>query len=238
MHNLRYTRGEGGKTEALRGLEMRMSEWWERGVFRWGYFEKQLCISVSKGMNTVSEEEHTPVSHVLLLLFRSEVLVPFRLSCLDNKGCTWFMCMVFSKRKAYHFCKLWHHLVRWILAMLWLHVLYSLLYGGMTNLLKSFVASTDGTVLCVKTFSTIVANKTLSKEMKPLIIEKQIITHRLLLIFLELIFSKLQVKLSTNHVFWCETIKSISQSKKTTTKNDLVPASQLWVFAAFLYLLW
>lgn len=42
----------------------------ERGVSGGGIFEKQLCVSVSKGMSSVSEEEHTPVSHVLLLLAR------------------------------------------------------------------------------------------------------------------------------------------------------------------------
>lgn len=51
----------------------------ERGAFQLGYFEKQLCICVSKGMSTVAEEEHTPVSHVLVLLFLPKVL-------LDVKG--------------------------------------------------------------------------------------------------------------------------------------------------------
>lgn len=53
---------------------MRMSE---GGGFQWGYFEKQLCICVSKGMSTVSEEVHTPVSHVLVLLVLHTVLSLF-----------------------------------------------------------------------------------------------------------------------------------------------------------------
>lgn len=50
------------------------------GGFQRGYFEKQLCICVSKSMSTVSEEEHTPVSYVLFLrcLYRVLFLANFR----------------------------------------------------------------------------------------------------------------------------------------------------------------
>lgn len=61
------------------------------GGFQWGYFEKQLCICVSKGMSTVSEEEHTPVSHVLFLLCLYRVLfLPyfrFRYVLSSRPGC-------------------------------------------------------------------------------------------------------------------------------------------------------
>lgn len=55
------------------GNEDEVTDERERGVFQWGYFEKQLCICVSKGMSTVSEEEHTPVSHALLVPFLPKV---------------------------------------------------------------------------------------------------------------------------------------------------------------------
>lgn len=77
-------------------LEIKMSDWWERGFFQWGYFEKQLCIRVSKGITTVSEEEQTPVSHALVLPFLPKVASFIHYS-LDIKGCSWFMCRAFSK---------------------------------------------------------------------------------------------------------------------------------------------
>lgn len=35
-------------------MRMRLLMRERRGVFQWGYFEKQLCICVSKGMSAVS----------------------------------------------------------------------------------------------------------------------------------------------------------------------------------------
>lgn len=47
---------QGGRAWERTGNEDKWLMKGGRGGFQWGYFEKQLCISVSKGMSTVSEE--------------------------------------------------------------------------------------------------------------------------------------------------------------------------------------
>lgn len=56
------------------------------GVFQWVYFEKQLCICVSQGMSTASQEEHTPVSHVLVLPFLPKILFLLELTVQTSRA--------------------------------------------------------------------------------------------------------------------------------------------------------
>lgn len=66
----------------IEGLEMRMMG---GGISSRGYFEKQLCVCVSKGMSTVSEE-HTPVSCPVPVV-SSLSMVPYTLSVTFKVCC-------------------------------------------------------------------------------------------------------------------------------------------------------
>lgn len=82
------------KSKAEHGLEISMHDRQELGgglgseggVSRWGYFEKQLCVCVLKGMTVEPEEEQTS-SRVALVRVkaRSDLLKPCH-SLVYSKG--------------------------------------------------------------------------------------------------------------------------------------------------------